>query len=113
MAPPPPAAMAPLRRDNRAVERVRPLDLEPLLPPLPDRVRRVELLCHEPLVAGFDRFLQESLNLRTARRYDPLREDLGRREPLEGGPPPPGGRGGGRAGLDGEGSGGGEPQGGG
>src|SRR3989304_8795094 len=94
MAPPPPAALAPPRRDNRAVERARPLDLEPLLPPLPDRVRRVELLCHEPLVAGFDRFLQESLNLRTARRYDPLREDLGRGGPLPGGPSLPVGRGG-------------------
>src|SRR6266571_9114140 len=38
----------PFRRDDRHVEVVCRLDLEPFLPALSDRIRRLEVLCHEP-----------------------------------------------------------------
>src|SRR5437879_13530359 len=80
-----PPAASPFGRGDREVEVVRRLDLEPLLASLPNGVRRLELLRHQPFVSRDMGLLEEGRDLRLPldnpscrplfRRYEPF-EDL-------------------------------------
>src|SRR3989441_5050599 len=58
-----PPAAPPFGRGDRKVEMVRRLDLEPLLASLPDGVRRLELLRHQPFVSSDEGLMEEGLDL--------------------------------------------------
>src|SRR5256885_7825140 len=81
------AATSPFRGDDRHVQEVRGLDLEPLLPALAHGIGRAECLRHEALVARDEGGLEERLALFLARRDAAGRPILPPPRPPEGLPP--------------------------
>src|SRR2546427_163874 len=78
-----PPAASPFGRGDREVEVVRRLDLEPLLASLPNGVRRLELLRHQPFVSGDEGLLEEGLDLVLPLRDPAGRQQLRGHEPFE------------------------------
>src|SRR5207245_11151208 len=79
-----PTAAPPLRRDDREVQVVRGLDLEPLLPTLPDGIRGVELLRHQPFVARGEGSLEEPLDVLLPLHDPSCGQELRRNDALAG-----------------------------